>query len=134
VHAASHRFQLLVWLFDLKLLAIRRPDMRWDEVHSRAESLGFSAVVSLTCRLLSEWLGAPCPEPSDLAPLGGARATAAKRLAPPRAIHLVNAASDFLFSVLLCDDLGRAAAFSRRFFRTKLFHEMPMRARAFLAS
>ena len=133
VHAASHRFQLLVWLFDLKLLAIRHPEMRWDEVHSRAEALGFSAVVSLACRLLSEWLGADCGGRTRLT-LGDARAGAAERLAPSRSIHLVNAASDFLFCALLCDDFGRAAAFSRRFFRTKLFHEMPMRARAFLSS
>lgn len=134
VHAASHRFQLLIWLFDLKLLAIRHPDLRWDEVASRAESLGFSAVVSLACHLLSEWLDAPCGGVGRFTFRGRARAAAVERLQPARSIHLVNAATDFLFCALLCDDLARATAFSGRFLRTKLLHEMPMRARALLSS
>jgi hypothetical protein len=134
VHAASHRFQRLIWLLDLKFLALRHPHLRWDDVAARAKAHGLSAVVSFACALLSRWMGMSPYGSAQLPQLNEARATVAAHLARRQSIHMVNAAVDFLFCGLLCDDLARAAEFSRRFVRVKLLHEVPLRAMALFSS
>ncbi len=115
VHAASHRFQALMWLFDLKLLVLRHPDLRWELLADRAASYGFSAVVSFACGLLSDWFGVAPPDGSrPIPPVGMIRAVAAESLIRPPWTYVVNAVATFLFTLLLCDDMANAAAFSRR--------------------
>jgi hypothetical protein len=114
VHAASHRFQSLVWLFDLKLLALRHPDLRWDELIARSKSYGFSSVVSFAVALLSEWLGLELPRGlPHLPPVGSTRALAAQSLIRPPSTYAVNAVETFIFTLLLCDDIAHAGAYSR---------------------
>jgi hypothetical protein len=132
MHAASHRFQRLLWLFDLKLLALRHPDLRWDVLAARAKEYGLSAVLAFTCALLSEWLGAPRCGGAELARLGERRAHLAQHLSRLQRGHAVNAALGFLLSAVLCEDLAHAAAFSSRFVRVKVLHEAPLRAQALL--
>jgi hypothetical protein len=133
VHAASHRFQRLGWLYDLKLLLIRHPDLPWERIASRAKADGLSAVASFTYALLSDWLGVAPGGDAQLPPLGKTRAHAAERLARPQSNHVANAVTAFLFSALLCDGPVRAAAFVGRFVRIKVLHEAPLRARAHFA-
>lgn len=134
VHAASHRFQLLVWLFDLKLFVLRHPDLRWDHIAILASAHRLSTVVSFVSALLSEWLGAPASGSAYLPAVGESRAFVVEQLARARTPHVVNAAASFLFSALLCDNVAQAAAFSRRFVRAKVFHEASLRARGLLSS
>ncbi len=134
VHAASHRFQRLGWLYDLKLLLAHHPELRWDQVADRATDQGLLAAVTLTCTLLSEWLGVRPTWSSHLPPMGSLRARAAQKLAPEKGTHLADAAAAFLYSSFLCDDARHAMAFATRFFRVKLLHELPMRVRSRLAT
>lgn len=121
VHAAGHRFQSLMWLFDLKLLALRCRDLQWDVLASRAASHGLSAVVSFTRRLLSDWLGLPALGGGhSFAPIAAGRWLVAKSLIRPHEGYGTNALTTYLFSVLLCDDVAKAAVFSRRWARRGL--------------
>jgi hypothetical protein len=134
VHAASHRFERLVWLYDLKLLLRRHPNLRWDVLAARAEARHLSAVVSFTCVLLSMWLGTNCLGSAYLLPLGNARRLAAEYLLPAQSGHVLNAAADFVFRSLLCDDAGQVAVFVGRVVRVKVCHEAPLRLRTFFSN
>jgi hypothetical protein len=134
VHAASHRFARLVWLLDLKLLLQQRPGLSWDRIAARARAFGLSEAVSCACAELTERLGASSPGFGHLATRGGARSFIARRLTAPRSNHMANAAVDFLFRAVLCDDFARALAFAGRFVRIKLLHEAPRRLRSSFAN
>lgn len=134
VHAASHRFERLVWLYDLKLLALRQPDLRWDLIAERARTNHLSAVVSFACTLLSEELGAPRYADRFLRPLGEARRLAARHLVLPQSSRLVNGAAHFAFCTLLCDDGTSATTFLSHYLRVKLLHEGPRRLRSGIMS
>jgi hypothetical protein len=134
VHAASHRFERLVWLFDLKLLLLRHPELRWDLVAARARAHHLSAVVSFVCGLLADWLDAPAQDAwAHLPRLPDVRRRAAEGLTGRKSGHAVNAVADLLYCTLLCDDLPRAAAFSKRFVAIKVLHEAPSRVRSRLS-
>jgi putative nucleotidyltransferase-like protein len=134
VHAASHRFQRLVWLYDLKLLALRHPHLRWDLLATAAREHRLLAVVSFACSLLSDWLGMPRLGYPFLSAPAETRSRVAQRLAPPQSLHFTNAAADFLFCAWLCDDVVRVGAFAARFARIKLLHEVPLRVKALLSA
>ncbi len=115
VHAASHRFQSLVWLYDLKLLVLRHPGLRWDVLADRSESCELSTVVSFACSLLTEWLGLKRPDAlSRVRRIAAPRALAAASLIRARSSYAASAATTFFFTLLLCDDMANAAAFLRR--------------------
>jgi len=132
VHGASHRFERLSWLYDLKLFLRAYPDLRWDIVAARAKEWKLEAVVALAAQLLDDWLRTSVHDGGHLAPLGAARALAAEHLAKPRESHAANAAASLAFSALLCDR-ANLAAFGARYLRVKLLHEVPLRARALFA-
>ena len=134
VHAASHRFQRLIWLFDLKLHVLRYPSLRWEDVSNRAREHRLSAAVSFACKMLSDWLDVPAAGSIELPTLAEARFHAARYLAQPQPIHVVNAAADLFFSTLLCDNVGRAAELWERLVRMKILHEAPLRLRALFSS
>jgi len=133
VHGASHRFERLCWLYDLKLFGRAHPDLRWEVIAARAREWRLSAVVSLTAHLLVDWLGTAVRDCGNFAPLGDARALAAEQLSKPLDSHLANAVASVAFAALLCEPAS-VAAFGTRYLRMKLLHEMPLRARAFFAS
>ena len=134
VHAASHRFQRLVWLYDLKLLALHHPELRWDLLVAVAHEHHLLTVVSFACSLLYDWLGTPCLGNPSLSPLAEPRARLAQHLALPQSNHVANAVADFLFCAWLCDDVVRAGAFAARFARIKMLHEVPLRLGALLSA
>ncbi|HEY4016783.1 MAG TPA: nucleotidyltransferase family protein [Polyangiaceae bacterium] len=131
VHAASHRLERLLWLFDLKLFLRQHPGLRWDVVAVRARANHLSAVVSFVCAVLADWLDAPLDAAwAHLPALARARRRAAEGLVGRRPSHAVNASADLLFCTLLCQDFARAAFLSTRFLGIKMFHEAPMRVRS----
>jgi hypothetical protein len=131
VHAASHRFGRLGWLYDLKLYLLRHA-MRWDLLEERAAAQGLTAVLCFACELLAQQLGVNIP-PSLLRRLPHARTSLAEHLMAPSSTHLVNAATSFLFSATLCDDPARLTQFVGRFARIKVMHEWPVRVRSLFA-
>ncbi len=133
VHGASHRFDRLSWLYDLKVFCRAYPALRWDVVAARARERRLEAVVALASRLLKDWLGMDVRDHGHLARLGNARARAAQHFAKPRVGHLANAAASFAFDALLCDPRA-VAAFGARYLRTKVLHELPLRGRERLVS
>ncbi|MBV9945304.1 MAG: nucleotidyltransferase family protein, partial [Myxococcales bacterium] len=133
VHAAGHRFARLVWLLDLKLLLRQYPALDWNGVEARARSLSLFEVLSFACAELADLFDPPGPALARLTSHRGMRGVLARRLLGERPGHLTNAAADFAFHALLCDDLARTAAFSGRFARVKLLHEAPRRVRLALS-
>ena len=65
VHAARHLFQALVWLYDLKLMLLRYPDLDWAAVSARARSLGVAGALSVTFEALHRVVTAAVPQRGD---------------------------------------------------------------------
>ncbi len=72
LHASNHLLQRLSWLFDLKLLVLARPELRWDRVVEVARATVFPHLAWYALEAAHRLLGAPVP-PEVLA-----------KLAPPR--------------------------------------------------
>jgi hypothetical protein len=110
VHAAGHSFVRLLWLFDLKMLLRRHPQMDWAAVANRAESFGLTSAVAYAMRVLREWLHVdPGGVPRPLL-RRGARSRVADRLlaevSTPRARSVRDNIGGLVFTSLLCDRLG----------------------------
>ncbi len=60
LHAAGHLLERLGWLYDVKLLALRHPELSWPEVAGRARSLGASRALAFALGAVRA-LGAPVP-------------------------------------------------------------------------
>jgi hypothetical protein len=110
VHAATHRFLRLVWLYDLKLLAGRLSRAEIETAAERARAWGFRRVLAFTSMRLAE-LGVP---PDVLLPfgrIGVARRALLRRVTPIRSESPADDSSDalvgpltrFLYSLSLCD-------------------------------
>src|SRR5262249_50732064 len=56
-HVAKHRFEYLMWLYDLRLLLRRYPDLNWPAVAARARSLRVARAVAMTWQTLQRRLG-----------------------------------------------------------------------------
>src|SRR5436853_7109864 len=65
MHAAGHRFLRLSWLYDIKLLLRRYPDLDWTILIDRARSLHALTALLFTCETLQTRLGVniALPEP-----------------------------------------------------------------------
>jgi len=110
VHAAGHSFVRLLWLFDLKMLLRRHPELNWEAVAARSESLGVASAVGYALRLLGEWLRVEAgPIPAALA-RRGARSRLADRLlaevSAPRPRSVRDNVGGLVFTSLLCDRLS----------------------------
>lgn len=73
IHAAGHCFERLLWLYDLKLLIERDPQIDWTEVARQARRLGVATAASLACEMLRRRLGVAIPVTPGLEPPRGLR-------------------------------------------------------------
>jgi hypothetical protein len=108
VHAATHHFTRLVWLYDLKLLAGRLTRTEIETAAERAQAWGFRRVLSLTSLRLAE-LGVA---PDVLLPfgrIGFARRAILERVTdvsssePGMRSDALGSLTRFVYSVSLCD-------------------------------
>ncbi len=116
VHAASHVFERLGWVYDLKLLTHRRPALAWSAVVDRARQHGVLGAVSFTRDLLASRFRQPIPAT-------GFRTT------PYGAWRLYARAQDqdawgrgasFALRLLLCDDASAAVRLASRKVRGRI--------------
>lgn len=64
VHAAKHVWGRLIWLRDIAQI-LRREDLKWDWVQSRARECGIERILHITLLLANRLLGAAIPEPIE---------------------------------------------------------------------
>ena len=62
VHASNHLLQRLSWLFDLKLLVLARPELRWGQVVEAARATAFPHLAWYALEAAHRLLGAPVPQ------------------------------------------------------------------------
>lgn len=60
-HAAGHRFSRLSWLYDIKLLLLRHPELDWDLLCDRARALQILNPLLFACEILNRRLGVTTP-------------------------------------------------------------------------
>ena len=108
-HGAGHRFERMGWLYDLKLFVRAHPDLDWPLVRARADDLGLGSVLSLTCALLFDVLGAPPVWGHVIAPLGAVRTRAMDWLFSRRESTVADAAARFGFHMIFCHTPALAA-------------------------
>lgn len=122
VHAASHRFGRLAWLYDLKLLARAHPDAVGLAL-VRAREMGVHRAVVMALHLARRWvdadLGAVAPRPDAIA--RAARPLVAIGARSPR----VESAVLFATTVLLCDSPRGTATYLAK----KIARDLPRRLR-----
>jgi len=61
LHASNHLLQRLSWLFDLKLLVLARPELRWERVVEVARATAFPHLAWYALEAAQRLLGAPAP-------------------------------------------------------------------------
>jgi hypothetical protein len=61
LHASNHLLQRLSWLFDLKLLVLARPELRWERVVEVARATAFPHLAWYALEAAQRLLGAPVP-------------------------------------------------------------------------
>jgi len=107
LHAAGHSFARLVWLYDLKLLLRRHPDLDWDTVAHRAQDAQVGAAVGYAARLLTKWLKVPLADVAATLLRRGVRLGAADVMLPYASRVSSRAPLDnlkgLLFTAMLCD-------------------------------
>ncbi len=112
VHAASHRFGRLSWLYDLRLVIESMSTSAVAIAAERARGAGLSRVVALAGELLVETLGV---SPEIVRPLGslgpGRRAVVHAMVAEPET-RLLGSASRFAYTALLADTLGASLRYA----------------------
>lgn len=113
VHAASHRFARIGWLWDLVLLVTRAAPEDLALARARARAEGFSRVLDFTSTLLVRDLG--CEAAAPLASDRGSRARRAviSALAPEPDVPVVRSITRLVYTALLCDDAQAAARYVR---------------------
>jgi hypothetical protein len=117
-HAARHAFSLSIWLYDLKLLLLRFPDLDWAALSARARSLGLLSALSMSFDVLNRRLGVVIPVGHDFAPTHKALARLAKvvlKIATRQPVpSRRESAARALFRALLCDQPVSSAWLLRR--------------------
>jgi len=112
-HAAGHSFIRLVWLYDLKQLLARHPDLDWERVGDAAESFQLSSVVAFTMELLDRWLGIGVPNLPSRLRRRGVRSRLADRLltevSTPQPKGIRDNLGGLLFTSMLCDRVRSSA-------------------------
>ncbi len=112
-HAAGHSFIRLVWLYDLKMLVRRHPDLDWDRVASRAQALGVATPVAYAVRLLQHWLAISLPPLPGGLRRRGLRSRLADRLlaevSRPQPRSVRDNLGGLVFTSLLCDRVASGA-------------------------
>ena len=109
VHAASHRFERLSWLYDIKLLLARMSDAEVVLAKARAQSQGLWLPLALAARRLRDEFGVDVERfaPGRETPLAEAtRLDVARTLAPTPSGSLLRSATRFLYTLALSDGIG----------------------------
>jgi len=136
IHAAGHCFVRLLWLYDLKLLLRRHPDLDWDEIAARVESIGVASAVGYSIRLVAEWLDAPAPRLPARLTRRRTRARLADRLlaevSVPRTRSIRDNIGGLVFTSLLCDRVSATAWLLQHHIGRALRHRLQRMAPGYL--
>lgn len=112
-HATGHCFVRLVWLYDLKLLLNKHPELNWHQVADRAQAFGVLAAVVYAIGLLEEWLDVAIGDLPETLMRRDLRSRIADRLltevSTPRPQSIRDNLGGLLFTSLLCDRLHSGA-------------------------
>jgi hypothetical protein len=115
IHAAGHRFTRLSWLYDIKLLLMRHPGLKWKTVVARARELKLLSALLYTREVLERRLGVAI---SESAPARRTRSRIANFLLEATArqpeCSRGSLVGKMAFTAVLCDRPAAAAAFLQR--------------------
>jgi hypothetical protein len=110
VHAASHRFVRLGWLYDLALLAPRLDAAACAHADAAAQASGFERPLAFSLVLLEELFGVRLPSRAR-ASLGG-RSSVLRRIVGEPSGPVARSATRFAYTMLLCPSLRAARAYA----------------------
>lgn len=119
VHAASHRFGRLAWLYDLKLLVEALPPEQIARAAARAAEWGYARVVAFTAAVLADVLGV---EPEVVRPLGAldrARGVLVGSIVVEPPTRAARAATRLAYTMMLADSPSRAVEHATQTLRSK---------------
>ncbi|XXF79121.1 nucleotidyltransferase family protein [Myxococcaceae bacterium GXIMD 01537] len=124
LHASNHLLQRLAWLFDLKLLALAHPDLRWAEAVEVARGTAFPHLAWYALEAARRLVGAPVPDAvlAALAPPRWQRVLAARFFSEERlvAAHLAHSKPAWVGAkLLLAPRLLPMARYSVRWLRAR---------------
>lgn len=114
VHAASHRFMRLGWLYDIVLLLARSTDADVAEAEARAREVGMRRPLALAVHLATTLFGVGSRRSLAFAgsSLAGRHALLDTLVEEP-ARPLARAATRFAYTLALCDDVTSALRYAR---------------------
>jgi hypothetical protein len=113
VHAASHRFGRLAWLYDLRLIVDRMSPADLETAATRARAWGVGRVLALAGDLLVEVFGA---RPETVRPLGALplsrRALVHAVVGEPRT-RILSSATRFAYTTMLADSMSASFRYAK---------------------
>jgi hypothetical protein len=107
VHGAGHSFARLLWLYDLKALVQKNPQLDWDQVVMRSRNARVSTAVGYAVRQLVQWFHMPLERELKAFPRHSLRLGAAHAIFPLAAqggqVSVFNNLKGLVFTAMLCD-------------------------------
>lgn len=103
VHAASHRFGRLAWLYDLALLLRTMTAREVDTAAKRARSLGYARALAFAGTMLVDTLGVDPDSVARLGALGPLATTVVQAIVAEPAHPWSRSATRFVYTAALCD-------------------------------
>ncbi len=113
VHAASHRFGRLGWLYDLKLVVERISDDQIARAARRASEWRFARVAALAAALLVDVLGVSEERVAPFGELDAVRAQLAFAIVGEPRAALLRSATRFAYTTMLADSVAASLRYAR---------------------
>jgi hypothetical protein len=113
VHAASHRFVRLGWLYDMRLLLETMSPSQVELAALRARSWGYGRSVAFAAELLVDILGVNASDVKPLDRLDALRRPVVRLVTNEPATPMLRAATRFVYTLALCDTFPAALRYAR---------------------
>jgi hypothetical protein len=115
VHAASHRFGRLAWLYDLRLVLERMTPAAREVAARRAREWGVARPLALAGALLGEVLGVDRQVVRPLEALAPGREALLRAILAEPPTRLLRAATRFAYAVMLADSTSASLRYARSY-------------------
>jgi hypothetical protein len=112
VHAASHRFVRLGWLYDMRLLLETMSPSQVEIAALRARSWGYGRSLAFAADLMVNMLGVSASDVKPLDRLDALRRPVVRFVTDEPAAPMLRAATRFVYTIALCDTFPAALRYA----------------------
>ena len=115
VHAASHRFGRLAWLYDIRLIVERMSPAALEGAASRAREWGVARALAFAGELLVEVLGVSSDVARPLGALAGGRKAVIHAIVAEPRTRALRIATRFAYTTMLADSTAASLRYAKAY-------------------